>query len=74
MHYLDAILEVAEWSQFLSKANHWTSQLIEVYALITDAKEAEVNWFHENLQEFGQDDTLVIANIPLKWQKRLLYT
>ena len=24
---------------------------MQVYALTTDAKEAEVNWFHEHLQE-----------------------
>ena len=103
---------------------------MQVYALTTDAKEAEVNWFHEHLQElleltskkknhktkqkrypfhhnwdwiekvgsqeipgvtgkfsltiqnevgqrlteFDLDDTLVIANITLKGQKRLLYT
>ena len=108
---------------------------MQVYALTTDAKEAEVNWFHEHLQElleltpnththththttkqkrypfhhnwdwitkvgskeipgvtgkfsltiiqnevgqrlteFDLDDTLVIANITLKGQKRQLYT
>ena len=51
MHYLGAISKMTEWSQFLSKAKRWTSQVMQVYALTTDAKEAEVNWFHEHLQE-----------------------
>ena len=47
MQYLGAILKTTEWSRFISKASHSIS-LIQVYAPITNAEEAE--WFYEDLQ------------------------
>ena len=38
-----------EWSLFISKANH--STVIQVYALTSNAEEAEVEWFYEELQD-----------------------
>ena len=41
MQYLDAISKTTEWSLFFSKANHSTS----------NAEEAEVERFYEDLQD-----------------------
>ena len=51
MQYLDAISKMTEWSLFISKANHSISTVIQVYALATNAEEAEVEWFYEDLQD-----------------------
>ena len=50
MQYLDAISKMTEWSLFISKANHSISRN-QVYALTTNAEEAEVEWFYEDLQD-----------------------
>ena len=39
------------WSWFISKANHTAFTVIQVYALITNAEEAEVERFYEDLQD-----------------------
>ena len=51
MQYLDGISKTTEWSRFISKASHSTSQLIQVYAPTTNAEEAEVNQFYEDLED-----------------------
>ena len=48
MQYLDAISKTTEWSLFVSKANHLIT-VIQVYALTSNAEEAEVEWFYEDL-------------------------
>ena len=48
MKYLDAISKKTEWSWFISKANH---SVIQVYALTSNAEEAEIERFYEDLQE-----------------------
>ena len=50
MQYLDAISKTAEWSLFISKANHSIS-VIQVYAPTSSTEEAEVEWFYEDLQD-----------------------
>ena len=50
MQYLDAIWKTTEWSLFVSKANHSIS-VIQVYALTSNAEEAEVEQFYEDLQD-----------------------
>ena len=47
MQYLDAISKMTEWSLFISKANHSVSQ----YAPASNAEEAEVEQFYEDLQD-----------------------
>ena len=62
MEYLDAISKTIEWSLFISKANHSISRN-QVYALTTNAEEAEVEWFCEDLQDLEltpQKDILFI--------------
>ena len=50
MQYLDAISKMTEWSVcFQGKPFNIT--VIQVYAPISNAKEAEVEWFYEDLQD-----------------------
>ena len=49
MQYFDAISKTKEWS--VSKANHSFITVIQVYAPTTNAEEAEVHWFCEDLQD-----------------------
>ena len=48
MQYVDATSKTTEWSLFISKANH---SVIQIYAQSSNAKEAEVEWFYEDLQD-----------------------
>ena len=50
MQYLGAILKMTERSWFISKAKYSTSQ-IQDYVPTPDAKETEVKWFYEDLQD-----------------------
>ena len=50
MQYLDAISKTTEWSLFASKANHSIS-VTQVYAPTSNAEEAEVERFYEDLQD-----------------------
>ena len=63
MQYLDAISKTTEWSLFVSKANH-SITVIQVYAPTSNAEEAEVEWFFQDLQDFleltPQNDVLFI--------------
>ena len=59
MQYLGAISKMKEWSQLISKANHWALEsmvwnqtVIQVCAPITNAKEVEVEQFYEDLLDF----------------------
>ena len=45
MQYLDAVSKMTERYLFVYKANHSISQLFQVYALTSNAEEAEVEWF-----------------------------
>ena len=47
MNYLGAVSKTTRWSQFISKTNH---SVIQVYAPIMDAIQAEVERFSEDLQ------------------------
>ena len=50
MQYLDAVSKIKEWSvHFQGKPFNIT--VIEVYAPNTNAEEAEVEWFYEDLQD-----------------------
>ena len=50
MQCLDAISKMTERSLFISKANH-SITVIQVYTPATNAEEAEVEWFYENLRD-----------------------
>ena len=50
MQYLDAFSKTTEWSlHFQGKPFNIT--VIQVYAPISNAEEAEVEWFYEDLQD-----------------------
>ena len=51
MQYLDAISKTTEWSLFVFKAKPFNITLIQVYALTSNAEEAEVERFYEDLQD-----------------------
>ena len=51
MQYLEAISKTTEWSLFVSKANHSISRWSKPYAPTSNAKEVEVEWFYEDLQD-----------------------
>ena len=50
MQCLDAISKTTEWSLFVSKANH-SITVIQAYAPTSNTEEAEVERFHEDLQD-----------------------
>ena len=50
MQNLGAILNATEWSLFVSKATNIII-VIQVYAPTSNAEEAEVEWFYEELQD-----------------------
>ena len=50
MQYLDATSRTTEWPLFVSKASHSIS-VIQAYAPTSNTKEAEVEWFYEDLQD-----------------------
>ena len=63
MQYLDAISKTTEWSLFVSKANH-SIAVIQAYAPTSNAEEADVERFYEDLQDLldltSQKDVLFI--------------
>ena len=51
MQFLDVISKMTEWSLFVSKANNLYITVIQVYVPTSNAEEAEVEWFYEDLQD-----------------------
>ena len=51
MQYLDAISKMTKWFLFVSKGKKFNITVIQVYALTSNAEEAEVWWFYENLPD-----------------------
>ena len=51
MQYLDAISKMTEWSLFVSNTKKFNNTVIQVYAPNSNAEEAEVEWFYEDLQD-----------------------
>ena len=49
MQYLDAVSKTTEWTPFISKAFNIT--VIHVCTSANNAKEDEVEWFYEDLQD-----------------------
>ena len=48
MNYLGAVSKMTSLSQFISKTNY---SVIQVYAPIMNAIEAEVEWLYEDIQD-----------------------
>ena len=51
MQYLDAISKMTEWSLFISNTKKFNNTVIQVYAPTSNAEEAEVERFYEDLQD-----------------------
>ena len=51
MQYLGPIPNLKEWSLFIFKAKPFNITIIQVYAPTSNAKEAEVEQFDEDLQD-----------------------
>ena len=51
MQYLDAVSKMTEWSLFVSEANRYNITVIQVCAPTSNAEEAEVEQFYEDLQD-----------------------
>ena len=52
MQYLGEVSKMTEWSLFVSKANQpFNITVIQVYAPTSNAEEAEVECFYEDLQD-----------------------
>ena len=50
MQYLDAVLKMTEWSVHFQR-KPFNITVIQVYAPTSNAEEAEVEWFFEDLQD-----------------------
>ena len=66
MQYLDAVSKTTEWSLFVSKANHSISRVIQVYAPTSNAEEAEVERFYEDLQD-------LLELTPKTWEDQTIW-
>ena len=69
MQYLDAISKMTEWSLFVSRANHFSITVIQLYAPASNAEDAEQ--FYENLQDLVEltpqnDGLFIIENWNVK--------
>ena len=63
MQYLGAISKTTEWSIFVRfQGKPLNITVIQVYAPTTKAKEAEVEWFFEDLLEPKKDVLFVIGD------------
>ena len=51
MQYLDAVSKMTEWSLFFFQGKSFNIRVIQVYAQTSNAKEAEVEQFCEDLQD-----------------------
>ena len=64
MQYLDAISKMTECSLVRFQAKTFNIRVIHVYALTSNAEEAEVEWFYGDLQDLleltPQKDVLFI--------------
>ena len=52
MQYLDTISKMTESYLFHFKGEPFNITVIQVYAVTSNAGEAEVEWFYEDLEEF----------------------
>ena len=51
MQYLDAVSKMTEWSLHF-QGKPFDIMVIQAYAPTSNAEEAEVEWFYEDLQDF----------------------
>ena len=68
MQYLDAISKMTERSLFISKANHSIITVIQVYAPTSNAEEAEVERFYEDLQDLLELTPKKYVFLIIQWK------
>ena len=51
MQYLDAISKMTEWSLSIFQGKPFNITVIQVYVLTSNAEEAEIERFYEDLQD-----------------------
>ena len=51
MQYLGAVSKTTEWSLFNSHSKSFNTTVMQAYTPTTNAKEAKVEWFYEDLQD-----------------------
>ena len=51
MQYLGAMSKMTEYSLSIFQSKSFNITVIQVYALTSDAEEAEVEWFYDDLQD-----------------------
>ena len=71
MLYLGAVSKTTEWSLFLSKANHSASQQFKSMSQNTNAEEAEVEQFYEDLQGLEQTPKPDVLFIIGDWNAKV---
>ena len=54
MQYLDALSKTTEWSPRHFQGKPFNTTIIQVYATTSNAEEAEVEWFYEDLQDLPE--------------------
>ena len=63
MLYLGEVSKTTEWSVYF-QGKPFNIMVIQVYALTSDAEEAEIEWFYEDLQDLleltPQNDVIFI--------------
>ena len=70
MQYLDAISKMTEW-RIHFQGKPFNTTVIQVFALTSNAEEADVEWFYEDLQDFleltyKKDVLFIIADWNVK--------
>ena len=74
MQYLDAISKMTEWSLFHFQGKPFNISVIQVYAPTSNAEEAEVEQFYEDLQDLleltpKKDVLFIIRGLECKSKK-----
>ena len=54
MQYLGAVSKTTEWSLFNSHSKSFNTTVMQAYTPTTNAKEAEAEWFYEDLQDLRE--------------------
>ena len=67
MQYLDAIWKMIEWSSVHVQGKPFNITVIPVYALTSNTEEAEVEQFHEDLQD-------LLELTPKKKKKKMSFS
>ena len=72
MQYLDAIWKMTEWSSVHVQGKPFNITVIQVYALTSNTEEAEVEQFHEDLQDLLElTSQKAVLSIKGDWNEKV---